>query len=83
MTSPRDTLSSLLHQIRCPRRGPTMGPCSRGCGESARGSLTCYGCLAKDLKQHVDPKLVDQLVATNLASKMTAWAVEDAIDEIE
>ena len=46
-------LSTFLYELRnqYPSGVTTMGPCSSGCGNSARGGYTCKDCLTIGIKQ--------------------------------
>jgi hypothetical protein len=60
----------------------TMGPCSRGCGNGARGSGVCRGCLCAELDALLgDGRATEWVTATREALRM-GWAIDEAVERL-
>lgn len=78
----RKLYDALRYQL-APVSGSTWGPCAtKGCNASARGSATCYGCLAAALREHIGYEAID-LAAKLLDSRDAILLVEDLIYQRE
>lgn len=65
-----DLFDRLRYQVYRPAV-TTMGPCSNGCGESARGSGECWKCLANQ---------IDILVTTDTEPALAYRTAMDALE---
>lgn len=82
VVSARDLWQALRYQTLTPRV-TTMGPCSRGCGRSARGSAVCGTCLAVELDTLLGCWDASEWVRKAMASQRLGWDIEETLERLE